>query len=217
VISQNFAWLGVLLPLAGYGAYIWAMSRGRAEPNRVSWALWAADPLIAFAAEVAQHTRPQADLVTLTLGLGPAAVLLTSLRRPECYWKLTPLDVACGAASVLALELWAVTRQGNAAITFAVLADGLAAVPTIRKSWSDPRSESVWTYLASGGGASLTLLTIPLSRWTFATCAFGAYVAAVSAVIAGLILLPRHVPLPGATGQRPRQRCAGAGWPQRSR
>ena len=194
MISQGYAAAGALLPLAGSGWYILDMRRGRAVPDRVSWTLWAAAPLIAFAAEAAEHASLGALLVTFTLGAGPAAVLLASLASREAYWKLTWLDAACGAASVLALELWAVTRQGNVAIAFAVLADALAAIPTIRKSQSHPESESPWTYLASGTGAILTLLTI--SRWTFAACAFPVYAAGVCTLIAALILVPRLTSLP---------------------
>ena len=189
MVSPHLAIVGALLPLAGFAKYIRDMFRGDADPNRVSWALWALSPLIAFPAEVAQHARLQPALVTLALGLGPLAVLAVSLRRRECYWRLGRFDYICGALGVLALAGWAATRRGDVAITLSIAADALAAVPTVAKSYTHPESESPWTYLASGTGSGITLLTI--SHWEFAAYAFPAYVVVACALISALILLPR--------------------------
>jgi hypothetical protein len=189
VLSQHLAIVGALLPLAGFAKYIRDMFRGDADPNRVSWALWALSPLIAFPAELAQHARLQPALVTLALGLGPLAVLAVSLTRRECYWRLGRFDYICGAPAVLALTGWAVTRRGDVAIALSIAADALAAAPTVAKSYTHPESESPWTYLASGTGSGITLLTI--SHWEFAAYGFPAYVVVACALISALILLPR--------------------------
>ncbi len=57
MISQNFAALAALLPLIGFAAYLRDTLRGKIPPNRVSWLLWGAAPMIAFAAELAEGTR----------------------------------------------------------------------------------------------------------------------------------------------------------------
>jgi hypothetical protein len=191
VISQHWAVLATALPLAGFASYARDTLAGRARPDRVSWALWAAAPLIAFAAEVASRTSLQVALVTLALGTGPLCVLAASLAARGASWRLTRLDLACGGLSALALVLWAVTGRGDTAIALAIAADALAAAPTVAKSWTDPGSESPWTYLASGAGAGITLLAVP--HETFAACGFPAYVVAVCAVIAALILVSRPV------------------------
>jgi predicted secreted protein len=191
LISQHFAALGAALPLAGFVSYIWDMTRGRAEPNRVSWALWASAPLIAFAAEIVQGTNTQIAMVTLTLGLGPLLVLLVSFANRGCYWKLASLDVVCGGLSGAAIAAWVMTGRGDAAIALSIAADAFAAVPTLLKSYARPESESPWTYLASGAGAVITLLTVRWASATFASYAFPAYVAVICALISALIVLPR--------------------------
>src|SRR5262249_32783785 len=142
LISQHFAVLGAALPLAGFVSYIWDMTRGRAEPNRVSWALWASAPLIAFAAEIVQGTNMQVALVTVTLGLGPLLVRLVSLANGGCYWKLARLDVVCGGLSAAAIAAWVMTGRGDSAIALSIGADAFAAVPTVLKSYARPESES---------------------------------------------------------------------------
>jgi predicted secreted protein len=207
LISQRFAVLGAALPLAGFVSYIWDMTRGRAEPNRVSWALWASAPLIAFAAEIVQGTTMRIALVTFTLGLGPLLVLLVSFANRGCYWKLARLDVVCAGLSGAAIAAWAMTGRGDAAIALSIAADAFAAVPTVLKSYASPESESPWTYLASGAGAVITLLTV--RHWasaTFASYAFPSYVAAICALISALILLPRPDRRAGARAAPDRMR-----------
>jgi hypothetical protein len=183
--------LGAALPPAGFASYLRDTLRGKTQPNRVSWSLWAAAPLIAFAAEQAQRTSLKVSLLTLALGAGPALILAASFACPRACWAPTRLDLACAAVALSALIGWAVTRQGAVAIALAITADAVAAVPTIRKAWAQPESESIGTYAASGAGSAITLLTV--SRWRFASFAFPLYVTIVCGAITALIALP-HAP-----------------------
>ena len=181
MISGDFGWLAAAVPLAGFASYLRAMLRGRARPNKVSWSLWAAAPLIAFPAELAQGTGWTTALATLALGAGPALILAASFALPGAYWALTRSDLGCAAVAAAALAGWAATRQGDLAIALAIAADALAATPTIRKAYANPGSESTGTYAASGAGSAITLLTI--AHWRFAAWAFPAYVVVACAII----------------------------------
>jgi hypothetical protein len=197
MISQNFAVLAAVLPLAGFAFYTRDTLRGRARPSPVSWSLWAAAPMIAFAAELATGTSVRVALVTFTLGAGPAMVVLAALARHAPgpgqdaprppRWGLTRFDYACAVSGALALALWAITGHGDLAIAFAIAAELSAAAPTIIKSWSHPESETAGTYAASGAAAGITLMTI--AHWRFASYAFPLAVTAECALITGLITL----------------------------
>jgi hypothetical protein len=191
MISGGFGWLAVALPLAGFASYFRDTLRGRIQPNRVSWALWAAVPGIAFAAELAQHVGLRIALVTLALAIGPAAVLAASLVSTGASWQTGPLDWACaglGATALAALIAGTITgRQDTSAtaIALSIAADACAAMPTIAKACVYPESETVGTYAASGAGSVIALLT--LHRWVFASYGFPLYAAAVCAVIIALV------------------------------
>jgi hypothetical protein len=189
MIDEHFAILAAVLPLTGFASYIRDTLRAKTQPNRVSWSLWAIAPLMAFAAELTRHTPLEIALLTLGLGLGPLLVVAASLADRGSYWKLTRFDLLCGGISAAALVLWALTGRGDVAIAFSILADGCAALPTIRKSWSYPGSESAETYLASAAGSGITLLAI--QHWTFTMCGFPLYVVCVCGVIVVLITWPR--------------------------
>jgi hypothetical protein len=178
---------GAAISLIGCGIYAAGALCGRVRPNRVSWVLWAFAPLIAFAAELASGVGWQ-SLTTLAPGLGPLLVLIASAFNGRSYWQVTRLDLTCGGLSVLALLLWAATGSGNVTILFSILADGLASVPTLIKSYREPATESYWPYLATAANGAIALLTI--TTWQFSEYAFPAYLALIFATISVLIIFP---------------------------
>lgn len=190
MIDPRFAILGALIILTGNAAYARDTVRGNTQPNRVSWTLWALAPMIAFAAEVAQGVGLNAVL-TLAVGFGPLMVVAASFLDPKAYARVTPFDWGCGALSLAALGAWAATGRGNVAILLSVLADFLAAIPTIRKAYLHPETEHAAAFLSGVAGAAITLLTIKPEDWGFASVAFPAYILLDSALISSLILVPR--------------------------
>jgi hypothetical protein len=108
-----------------------------------------------------------------------------SFVNKKAEWKITKFDLVCGALSILGLILWLITKVGNIAITFSILADGLAAVPTIVKAYKYPDTELAWPWIATVFGVVLTLLT--LSEWTFANSGFIVYILIVNTLIFSLI------------------------------
>jgi hypothetical protein len=199
VIPVQFVFVGALLSLVGTASYIADTVRGRTHPNRVTWFLWALAPLIAFVAEVQQGVGLRA-LLTFTVGFGPLLVLIASFVDRRAYVRITRFDLACGSLSIVALVAWQLTGKGNVAIAFSLLADFMAAVPTLRKSYRQPHTETSIAYLCSGLSACITLLTI--TEWDFATAAFPVYILVMSAVLYTLVRFPGfrpsgHVPSPG--------------------
>ena len=66
-----------------------------------------------------------------------------------------------------------ITKIGNFAIFFSILADGLASVPTVVKSYRYPESENYVLFLLQIFNAGIALLVIP--EWSFQNYAFPAY------------------------------------------
>ena len=190
MIDAHFAILGALIVLTGNGAYALDTVRGHTQPNRVSWSLWALAPMIAFAAEVVQGVGLGAVL-TLAVGFGPLLVVAASFLDPKAYARVTPFDAGCGVLSLIALGAWAATGRGNVAILLSILADFLAAIPTIRKAYRYPHTEHPVAFRSGVVGSTITLVTIKAGDWGFASAAFPAYIALDSGLIALLIVMPR--------------------------
>jgi hypothetical protein len=172
MLNSNFVILGIIFAAVGAIAYLIETMRGKIKPNRVSFLMWPIAPLVAFAAQIGQGVGIQ-SLFTLMLGILPIAIFIATFVNKEAKWGLTKFDLICGALSAAGLALWLVTKVGNVAIFFSILADGLASVPTIVKSFKYPETEKAWPWLISDLGGLITILTI--RKWDFATASFPIY------------------------------------------
>jgi len=173
MINENFVILGAIIGFLGGLSYVISTIKGKTKPNRATWFLWALAPFIAFAAEIKEGVGIQA-LMTFMVGFNPLLVLIASFFSRGGGWKLKPFDFICGFLAIFGLFLWYITKEGNIAIIFGISADGLAAVPTLIKSYLYPATENYHVYLASMINAGITLLTIEV--WDFAHFGFPAYI-----------------------------------------
>jgi hypothetical protein len=173
MINENFVILGALISLLGGISYIVDTLKGKVKPNRVSWGLWGAGVMVAFAAEVSQGVGIQ-SLTTFMVGLVPFLIFLASFVNKKAYWKITKFDLCCGALSLIGLLFWYITKVGNIAILFAIFADLLAGVPTLIKAFKYPETENWVEYLFSAINVVILLLTITV--WRFEYIGFPLYI-----------------------------------------
>jgi len=172
-----------LTVLAGL-SYIRATLRGEARPNRVTWLLWAVAPLIGGVAQLASGVG-LSTLVVLSSGVMPFLVFASSFANPKAYWALSRFDYVCGGFSVLALVLWALTRDPTVAILFSLIADVLAGAPTILKFVRHPETEDRRSYIFAAMGNVLGLFSI--TEYSFESVAFNAYLAFATTVFLPLL------------------------------
>lgn len=195
MIDEKFIFLAPILIIYGDLRYMLAALRGEVKPNRVTWFLWALAPLVAFSSQYIQGVGMPA-LTTFALGFVPLFIFIASFLNKKAYWKITTFDLICGALAVIGLVLWGITKTGNFAITFGILADGLAAVPTLVKSYNFPETENYHPFLFSGIGSVITLLAI--KDWSFAHYAFPIYMLSLCIILFSLIrfkLGKNHLPI----------------------
>ena len=184
MLNPNFVYLGAAVVVLGQALYVVDTLRGRTQPNRVTWLLWAAAPLLAFAVEVDDHVGIIA-LMTFMYGFGPLVVFAASFVNRRSVWALGRLDYVCGVLSVAGTIGWLVTRQGLVALAASVVADALAGFPTMVKSWRHPETESASAYVAGFVSAVITLLTVKHASVTVVT--FPLYIAIVTLVAVALV------------------------------
>ena len=189
MLDDALAVFGACLGFTAGITYSFAVWRGGVIPNRVTWSLWTAIPLIIFVASVTNGAGLQ-SLFPLAAGLGPAVVVFVILlRRDESHWKFSWLDKCCCILSLLALGLWIITRDGNYAIGLSLVADFSAAFPTVVKAYKRPSSESALAYVLFMVGAVMVLLAA--KRWTAANTAFPLYAAILYFSLCLIIVSPR--------------------------
>lgn len=180
MIAAEFVFLGAFLSLIGSTRYAVSTIQGHTQPNRVTWFLWALAPAIGFVAQLDAGVGLPAVL-TLSIGLGPALILASSFVNPAAYWRLSRFDISCGAVSVAAIVIWQVSGDAALAVLFAVLADLVAAVPTVIKGWRFPETENPSVFLLGAVNGFIALLTI--DTWNPETWAFPVYIAVLGSAM----------------------------------
>jgi hypothetical protein len=185
MFNENLVIVGAFLQLLGSLPYITDAIKGKIQPNKVTWFLWSAAPLIAFSAQVSQGVGIQ-SLATFIVGFVPLIIFLTSFINKKATWKLGSLDIWCGSLSVIGLILWYITKVGNIAIFFAILADLLAAIPTVIKSYKEPETENHMVYTMGVLNAIIALLVI--KTWSFQYWGFQLYLLFMNSVLALLVI-----------------------------
>lgn len=185
MIDPRFVYVAALLSMVGAYGYIRDTVRGATSPNRVTWSLWGLEGILAFVIEVQQHVG-LAALMTLMLGLMPCLVVLASFRNSRSVWRIGPFDVVCGSLSLAGLAFWALVHQPTIALVSFVAADQMAGLPTIRKSWLAPMTESPRVFLMGAMNCAITLMTLRFA--TTAGVLFPGCVLVADLFIGGLIV-----------------------------
>lgn len=184
MLDPKFVIVGTLIGAVGALAYLVDTVKGKVKPNRVSFLLWSIAPFIAFAAQIKQGVGLE-SLMTFSTGFLPILTFAASFVNKKAEWKITRFDLLCGFLSIIGLVLWLITKVGNIAIFFSIVADGLAAIPTVVKAYKYPDTELAWPWIATVVGVILTLLT--LTEWTFANSGFIIYILIINTIIFSLV------------------------------
>lgn len=185
---KYLVFFGMLVSLLGTISYIRHIIKGKVKPNRVTWFIWAAAPLIASAAALSDGVG-LAVLPVFIAGFFPLIVFVIAIFVKDAFWKLSKFDIVCGILSVLALVLWYVTKQPEVAIAISLLSDFLAALPTVIKSWKYPETEASFAYITGTINAATSFAAIEV--WNFSSVAFPVYIIVLSLVIILFIERPR--------------------------
>jgi hypothetical protein len=152
--------------------------------------LWSISPLIAFFAALSNGFT-WSLLPVFISGFAPLLVFISTFFNPRSIWKLERFDYVCGFLSLLALILWLIFQEPNFAITLAIISDALAAIPTIRKAWIAPETESVFPFAVGIFTAIAGLIVI--ETWIYSEFAFNFYLIGINTILTGSIFLRKRI------------------------
>ena len=180
MLFENIIYITILTSIIGYSFYLKDFFYGQTRPNLVSWFIWMLAPFIG----VFFQLKAGAGLVVLPVflaGFGPLVVIIISLFKKNSIWRITKLDFFCGTLAIMSLMFYILTHNLGISILFAILTDGLAAVPTIVKSWKFPETETAVVYLPGIFNNILGLFII--KNWIFSIYSFSIYFILINSII----------------------------------
>ncbi len=169
--------------------YVRDMLRGTTRPNVVTWGLWL---LVQGIFASAQYTSGASWSIVLPLTemLTVGFVVFLALIGYG-YGKYARLDIVCFLLAIAAIVLWQLTQEPLFALIFSVVADCIAAIPTLVKSYKDPSSETASSYLLVVAGALFALLSSRL--WNLPNLLWPAYLFALNGSIFCLVLFGQRL------------------------
>jgi hypothetical protein len=186
MLPEKIAYITIVISLIGSFFFIRSIIKGIARPNLVTWFFWALAPLVTTFLQV----KAGAGLSALPVFLGgffPLIIFFVALFKRNNYWKITIFDIFCGIFSLIALVLWILTHKADISIVFALISDFLAAIPTIKKSWTNPETESSFGY--SPGIINNIIGLLIIKNWTFSIYSFAVYMITLNTSL--IILIKR--------------------------
>jgi hypothetical protein len=167
---------------SGFIPYIYSILKGKTRPNRASWLIWAALGGLLFASYVSSGASTTI-WQPLSFAIGPVIVFVLSIKHGVGGYN--KLDVFCLAGAALGLLLWKLSNEPQAALYLSIFVDALGFLPTIKKAYFQPGSES---RLAWSIGVTSTVINLfAINSWTLEIALYPIYLVIFNSAV--LILL----------------------------
>lgn len=175
-VSATILGIGCTIP------YILDTIRGKTQPHLYTWLIWSVTQAIAAAG--VYYGNGGWTAIGMTFGAGIiACVALLSI--PYGTKNITAFDTVLCAGAFLCLFAWFLMEDPLLAVLLATGTDLIGYIPTLRKTWDEPASEtmSMWfayilaTLLALAGLQEYNMLTmsyllmcVPMNTLVFLAC-----------------------------------------------
>lgn len=156
--------IAVILTFLGYVPYIQDVLKGKTKPHVYSWFLWGFVTLIAFALQISAGGGI-GSFVTLAAAL--VSLIIFGLGMREGKKDITKTDTLFFILGLVAVVIWLFAKQPIISIILVATIDMLGFIPTFRKSWNKPYSETLFTYLLNTFRHGLSI--IALSNYSIVT------------------------------------------------
>ncbi len=175
------------MALLGNIPYIRDAINKRVKPHPYTWLVWTIVSGITLFGQIAKGAGIGA-LPTAVAEAFTVFIFIYSLRYG--FKNIQRTDNYFLAAALMGLIPWILTKDPTLSVVIAVLIDLVAFIPTIRKTWQKPSSETPALYSANVLRHVLTLLS--LGSYNIATTLHSIAMISTNSVMTLIILLKKQ-------------------------
>ena len=193
-VKEMLAILAAIITIGGNVPYIRDAFRKRIKPHPYTWLVWTIVTGINFFGQLDKGAGIGA-LPTGVSGIFTFSIFIFSLRYGFKYIVRT--DTIFLAMALVGLIPWLISDDPTISIIIAVSIDVIAFIPTIRKTWRHPKTETPVLYSANVIKHILTLLS--LQAYNVATTLHSMAMIITNSVMSGIILLKKEPSIQVAT------------------
>jgi hypothetical protein len=156
--SQSIiAAVAILLVIGSYLPYIYNVFMGKTKPHPFTWIISTLLNLFNYILYV-QNGGGSGTFIMLTVLIMTSVILWKSLKNFDQMVVLS--DKVFFVASLIVLVLCFVIESSQVAAVLATSTSILSFIPTVRKSWNSPHSETISTYVINSVRHILVIFSV---------------------------------------------------------
>lgn len=178
--------VAVALTFLAYIPYYRDILKGKTHPHVYSWTLWCLLTILIVALQIKGGAGPS-TWITASTGLLCIGVIVLSLRNGKK--DITKSDTFVAVLSLIAMGFWLIADKPMISIVLVVIADMLAFIPTVRKSWGKPRSETLSLYITNT--IRFTIAVVAIANYTLLAVLWPAAWAIGNALFSIMLIVRR--------------------------
>lgn len=167
--------------------YLVTVCQGKTRPNRASWWIWGTNGLIMCASYYFSNGATNTLWALFFPVIAQLIIAVLSFKYGQGGWNR--FDKICLSSAGVGLVLWWRFNSPLIALALSLVVDFMGALPTIKKSYYEPKTESLVSWFVYGIGTFLNLFTI--KNWSIEIAAVPLYVFFINVIIVSLLLLPK--------------------------
>ena len=187
---QIFGYISAILSIIMIIPYISDILRLKTKPERGSWLIWTVLGFISFFSQLAKGAT---NSLWMTAGQTLAVLIIVLLSIKYGYGGLGKRDVIALVGAGVGLVLWYFTKEAATALIIIIFVDAIGTLLTATKSYADPNSETLVTWILSGTSGLFGMLAV--GSVNFILLAYPLYILLANFFIVGAILLGRKQPV----------------------
>lgn len=178
---------GGILATIGIVPYIRDILLGKTKPERATWLIWTILGFIAFFSQFAKGATDSLWMTGLET-IGQLIVLILAFRFG--FGGLQRKDFIALGIAALGLLLWYFTKEAAIALYIIIGIDFTGSLLTIQKSYQDPESETLSTWILAFFGGLLTIFAV--GKFDIILLSYPLFISAMNGIIALAIILGRN-------------------------
>ena len=184
---QNIAGICAgIFSLLGFVPYIITVCQGKTSPNRASWSIWASLGIVLAVSNYSAGARETMWLLT-AYAVCQITIAVLSLKYGEGGWNT--FDRTCLFGALISIVLWQLFDSPLIAITTSIGIDSLGALPTIKKSYLQPETEDLFSWMMFWIAGTLNICA--LTKWSVELVAQPIYLFSFNSIVIFLLWLPK--------------------------
>lgn len=182
-------WLGLIaavMAIVAHVPYVADIIRRKTKPHVFTWLIWAMLTLFVFFGQWERGAGPGA---WSTMVAGSISIFVAILSLKYGTKDITKLDKVFFGAALISIIPWYLTKDPTISVLLLTGIDGVAFIPTIRKTANDPSSETLFTYALNVPRHAISVVAI--AHYNAATYIYPSMLVIMNAVVVITIVLSR--------------------------